>query len=39
VRETAPVDLLATAGVPLLKRVLPLAIAAALLVGALLWLW
>ncbi|MBM4383762.1 MAG: SRPBCC family protein [Deltaproteobacteria bacterium] len=37
-REAAPVDLLATAGVPVMKRVLPLAIVAALLVTALLWL-
>jgi hypothetical protein len=37
-RETAPVDLLATAGVPVMKRVLPLAIGAALLVAALIWL-
>jgi uncharacterized protein len=37
-REPAPVDLLATAGVPVLKRVIPLAIGAALLVAAALWL-
>lgn len=37
-REAAPVDLLAAAGVPVLKRVVPLAIGAALLVAALLWL-
>jgi hypothetical protein len=37
-RETAPVDLLATAGLPVMKRVLPLAIGAALLVAALIWL-
>jgi hypothetical protein len=37
-REAAPVDLLATAGVPVLKRVVPLAIGVALLVAALVWL-
>jgi carbon monoxide dehydrogenase subunit G len=37
-REAAPVDLLATAGVPVLKRVVPLAIAVVLIVAALIWL-
>jgi carbon monoxide dehydrogenase subunit G len=37
-RETAPVDLLAAAGVPVLKRLVPLAVGAALLVAALIWL-
>jgi hypothetical protein len=37
-REAAPVDLLAAAGVPVLKRVIPLAIAAALLIALLIWL-
>ncbi len=37
-REAAPVDLLATAGVPVLKRIVPLAIGAALLVAAAIWL-
>ena len=37
-REAAPVDLLATAGVPVMKRLLPLAIGVALLVAALIWL-
>jgi hypothetical protein len=37
-REAAPVDLLAAAGVPVLKRVIPLAIALALLIALLLWL-
>jgi uncharacterized protein len=36
-REAAPVDLLAAAGVPVLKRLLPLAIVAALAIAALLW--
>jgi hypothetical protein len=36
-REAAPVDLLATAGVPVLKRLVPLVLLAALLVAALLW--
>jgi hypothetical protein len=37
-RETAPVDLLATAGVPVLKRLVPLLIALALLVALVVWL-
>jgi hypothetical protein len=37
-REAAPVDLLATAGVPVLKRLVPLAIGIALGVAALIWL-
>ena len=37
-REAAPVDLLATAGVPLLKRLVPLAILFALAIALLLWL-
>ena len=37
-REAVPVDLLATAGVPVLKRVIPLAIGAALLAAAAIWL-
>jgi len=37
-REAAPVDLLATAGIPVLKRLVPLAIGLALLVAALIWL-
>jgi carbon monoxide dehydrogenase subunit G len=37
-RETAPVDLLATAGVPVLKRLVPLAIGVAVLVAAAIWL-
>ena len=37
-REAVPVDLLATAGVPVLKRVVPLALAVALAVALLLWL-
>jgi carbon monoxide dehydrogenase subunit G len=37
-REVAPVDLLATAGVPVLKRLIPLAIGAALLIAAAIWL-
>jgi hypothetical protein len=36
-RQAAPVDLLATAGIPVLKRLVPLAIVAALLVALLLW--
>jgi hypothetical protein len=38
-REAAPVDLLATAGVPVLKRLVPLGLAIALLVALALWLW
>jgi len=37
-RETAPVDLLATAGLPILKRLIPLAIGAALLIAGVIWL-
>jgi len=37
-REVAPVDLLATAGVPVLKRLIPVAIGAALLVALAIWL-
>jgi hypothetical protein len=37
-REAAPVDLLAAAGAPVLKRVLPLAVALALLAAAVWWL-
>ncbi|HEU4430338.1 MAG TPA: SRPBCC family protein [Myxococcota bacterium] len=37
-REAAPVDLLATAGVPVLKRLIPLVVGAALLIAAAIWL-
>jgi hypothetical protein len=37
-REVAPIDLLATAGVSVLERVIPLAIVAALLIAAAIWL-
>jgi hypothetical protein len=37
-REAAPVDLLATAGLPVLKRLVPLAILAVLAIALLLWL-
>jgi len=37
-REAAPVDLLATAGVPVLKRLAPLAMGLALLIALLIWL-
>jgi hypothetical protein len=36
-REAAPVDLLAAAGVPVLKRLVPLALVAALVVALLIW--
>ncbi len=37
-REAAPVDLLATAGMPLLKRIVPLAIVVAVLIAGAIWL-